>query len=62
MILFYIISYFRPMQLVSTDSSRLTPAQKVSELLAAMDDDGDDAADPWELHEWMVHVQNIVYK
>ena len=50
------------MQLVSSDSSRLTPGQKVSELLQAMDGDQDDAADPWELHEWMIHVQNIVYR
>lgn len=28
----------------------------------AIDSDSDGAADPWELHEWMVWVQNIVYR
>ena len=40
--------------LLATSDEPLSDRQKIDELMFAMDEDSDGAADPWELHNWMV--------
>lgn len=34
----------------------------MKEILYSLDDDNDGAADPWELHDWIVWVEKIVHR
>ena len=36
--------------------------QKVQEIVYSLDEDNDGAADPWELHDWIVWVEKIVHR
>ena len=36
--------------------------QKVREIVYSLDEDNDGAADPWELHDWIVWVEKIVHR
>ena len=51
----------RPLKLADPTKQPQTTSEKVSEILFSLDTDDDGAADPWELHEWIVWVQNLVY-
>ena len=35
---------------------------KVKEILKSCDIDGNDEIDPWELHDWILHVEQISYE
>ena len=32
------------------------------EIVYSLDEDNDGAADPWELHDWIVWVEKLVYR
>ena len=49
----------RPQRLVSKDEIPLDPSEKVAEIIFSLDDDKDIAADPWELHNWILWVEKI---
>ena len=36
--------------------------QKVREVVYSLDEDNDGAADPWELHDWIVWAEKIVHR
>ena len=44
------------------NSLALSDDQKVQEIVYSLDEDNDGAADPWELHDWIVWVEKIVHR
>ena len=52
--------YIRKLTVVSILG--LSGDQKVQEIVYSLDEDNDGAADPWELHDWIVWVEKIVHR
>ena len=36
--------------------------QQIHEIFDSVDENGDKATDPWELHDWMVYVESLAHK
>ena len=43
-------------------STALTDREKVEEIIYSLDEDEDEQASPWELHNWMIWVETIFHK
>ena len=36
--------------------------QQIHEIFDSVDENGDKATDPWELHDWMIYVESLAHK
>jgi len=40
----------------------LTDGEKIEEIMYSLDEDGDGLAGPWEMHDWIIWVDNVFYQ
>lgn len=52
----------RPLKSANLKDLNLNNEEKIDEILTSLDVDGDEAAGPWELYDWMLYVEKIVHR
>ena len=53
---------FHKMKILLIRSLEETDSDKVLELFQTVDENNNESADPWELHDWMLYVESHAHK
>jgi len=51
----------RPME-IAVQADMPDDEVKVAEIFESVDENDNEVADPWELHDWMLYVESLVHK